>query len=375
MTAAFDALGSMMMLDPEIASATSAPAETGRIQWLSTDDVFAPLPPMEWVVPGLMLGAGRPAMVAGYGFSGKTLAAQSLALAVASGRPVWGCPSFTCKPGRVRHFDYEQGARATRSRYQRLSIGYGIAVEQLEGRLELAVFPSLYLTGQDAEDAWALECEGVRLAIVDSLRLVIPGVNENDSVVGELLAMLARVSERTKTAFVVIHHAGKPKPEGEGGRDGRTVPRGSSAIFSACGTVLVLAASKGKPIGVTMEKSPAEAEGAAIEPYYLDVEDVAVGDKPKAGLRVSYRTFEQVDPPMKDGAALAGDEDRAFNMIATNQPVRGKGHLAELMKMRSGRVGVVLDGLMEAGRVVDQPERGKPRLWARTPAAQRGEHE
>lgn len=95
-----------------------------RIHLIGTRSIFAPLPPASWVVKGLQLGTGRPAIFAGYGSSGKTLAAQALALAVASGRPPWQHPAFLCeKPRRVIHIDHEQGRRGTLLRYQRLATG------------------------------------------------------------------------------------------------------------------------------------------------------------------------------------------------------------------------------------------------------------
>jgi hypothetical protein len=60
-------------------------------------------------------------LIAGYGFTGKTIAAQALALAIASGGRVWDM--FAARSGRVLHLDYEQGQRLTNERYQRLARG------------------------------------------------------------------------------------------------------------------------------------------------------------------------------------------------------------------------------------------------------------
>jgi len=46
-----------------------------------------PLPELPWLVPALGIAPGAPVLVAGYGYSRKTLAAQSLLLSVASGQP------------------------------------------------------------------------------------------------------------------------------------------------------------------------------------------------------------------------------------------------------------------------------------------------
>lgn len=54
--------------------------------WIGVDRIFEPLAPTPWVVPGLQLGPGRPTLLVGYGSSGKTITAQSLALSVVTNR-------------------------------------------------------------------------------------------------------------------------------------------------------------------------------------------------------------------------------------------------------------------------------------------------
>jgi hypothetical protein len=127
---------------------------------------------------------------------------------------------------------------------------------------------------------------------------------------------LTRVSERTGTAFVIVHHAGKPK---DGHADARTVPRGSSAIFDACGCVLVLTGAKDEPKLVREEKTPADADGRAAEDFYLAVEDVAEGDCPNAGLRVVLRTKEQAKPPAKDDERFARLKSQIVDLVRANQ--------------------------------------------------------
>jgi hypothetical protein len=113
-----------------VASERTRSSSAPRIQYVGTAEIFAPLPPSKWVAPDLHIGPGRPIMLAGYGSSAKTLTAQALGLAIASGRPAWG--RFDTVTGEVRHLDYEQGSIATRRRYQRLAIGHGIELAELE---------------------------------------------------------------------------------------------------------------------------------------------------------------------------------------------------------------------------------------------------
>jgi hypothetical protein len=211
----------------------------------------------------------------------------------------------------VLHIDYEQGRHATFKRYQRLARGLGASRLELGDRLHVAVNPGVYLTDVDAESAFARACEGMDLCLVDSLRAATPGADENESMVRACLDCLLRVSEKTGTAFLVMHHAGKGQQGGQLGGGGgpddpeadlRKILRSCSAIFDACGSVLVMIAGKGEdaseqPKRVYQAKGAAEAEGRAVESFYLGIEDVEMDGNPRAGVRVSYKAIQQVAPP------------------------------------------------------------------------------
>lgn len=259
-----------------------------RITWISSTNIFAPLPPTAWLNRDLGLCPGRPSLLAAYGYSGKTIIAQAGHLALATGRPIWGHFEIG-SPIRVRHFDYEQGQHATRKRYQRLALGIGIDPRELQGRLELAVFPDVYLNSEDAVDVYARETEGCGLVTLDALRGATPGEDENDSKMRACIDMLARVSEKNGTTFQLLHHAAKTK---DNHKDPRMILRGSSSIFDACGSVLVLTGEQKEPRLVQQVKAPAEAEGSAAEPFFLEIQDVHVGDNPKGGVRVVHRIAE-----------------------------------------------------------------------------------
>jgi hypothetical protein len=256
-----------------------------RFGWIETAELFEPLPQIPWVCKRLCIGPGRPTLIAGYGFSGKTLVMQALAVAIASGRPVWG--EFECQAGHVRHIDLEQGKHATIRRYQRLIIGTGVRGSELAGRLKVSILPNAYLTDPSIEKVLLAACVGVSVMILDSFRAAIPGLDENDSAVRQALDILTRVSEETGCAFIVIHHAGKNgKDKGR-----KETPRGSSAIFDACGTVLGLTCEESfGPIKVELLKSSASAEGAVTEAFWITPRDIASDDGAdmRQGLAVEY---------------------------------------------------------------------------------------
>lgn len=277
-------------------------ADVAPVVWRGIAEIFTPLLAPSWLVPGLHLGPGRPAMLAGYGASAKTLSAQSLALAVASGSPVWG--EFAPKVGLVRHFDYEQGFYATARRYQRLAAGHRIDREHLGNRLQIAVFPKISLDAPGAVSEFARATDGAALAIIDSLKAATPTRDENSSDIRTCVDVLTQVSEKTGCTFFLLHHAGKPR---EGVSDARTTARGSSAIFDACGCVYTIVAGKkpADPRKVMQVKAPAEAEGGMRGDFLLHVEDITVDGDASGGVRVVY------DEPEQD----SGDSAEQFEFI------------------------------------------------------------
>ena len=335
-------------------------------EWICVSGIFAPLPPTPWISRDLQLCPGRPAMLAGYGASGKTLALQSLALSVATGGRIWGQFSVR-EPLRVRHVDHEQGAHATRGRYQRLAIGLGISPEQLQEaeqheRLAIAAFPSVYLNRPEAYDAYCRAFEGVHLVGIDALRGATPGTDENDSKIRDCIDTLTRVSEATGAAFAVIHHAGKPR---EGHADARTVLRGSSAIFDACGSVLVVSGAKGEEKLVRHEKAAAESTGGLLEDFYLAIEDTLPDGSPapNEAVRVLYRTREQIRPPRAPDADYQELRSLVLETVRRNPGIAGKGTLATLLGKRRADVAGVADQLLSEGAIVNRGKERAPRYF------------
>lgn len=271
------------------------PAPSRMVPRHDTQALFAPLPTQRWAVPGLQLGPGRPTLIVGYGASAKTWAGQALALAAAAGLPIFG--RFPCSPMTVLHVDYEQGFYATCKRYQRLAIGMGVEPEALGNRLHYVELPRVYLDQKGGEYEFERACEGVDLLILDALRGAAPFSDENDSAFRSVVDSLTHVSQRVGPSVVALHHAGKPKKDSSG--DARTVARGTSAIYDAAGCVLNFVALPGGAKLVTQVKMPAEAEGQALDPFEIVVEDIGVEGNPTAGARVSWRPHVPVDEATK----------------------------------------------------------------------------
>lgn len=287
---------------------TQDAADRGPWKLVSASALAAPLPPVQWVCEALRIAPGPPTLVAGYGYSAKTLSLQALALAVAAGVLVWGIHS--AQTGDVVHIDYEQGLRLTQERYQRLALGMGVDLAEVGDRLQVACLPDVYL---DAEGAMAQLVElvrGKRLAIIDSYRAAFPRLDENSSEARRWLDMLTRVSEETGCAIVVIHHARKAQKDAVGG-SAQSI-RGSGAIFDACQSVFVFGGKKGEPVRVEHVKE--RLGGRSLDDFWLSVEDVeGVSLDPEddgriiesAGVRVRVGTA-----PVESMAELAADYER-----------------------------------------------------------------
>jgi len=258
------------------------------IATIGPPQIFAPLPPVPWTVEGLGLAPGAASVIAGYGFAGKTLIAQSLALSVASGKDLWGV--FHVARGRALHLDFEQGDRLTRERYQRLAAGIDLDWRDLGNDLHAAIMPPVYLDDPNAEDVYRRTMDGFSLVVVDSLRAAAPRADENSSDVRRYIDLLSRVAEKTGSLVVFLHHSRKPTEDQAGGA--KMAVRGSSAIYDACASVFLVSAKKNEPTRVQHEKD--RIRGSLITDFGLKFENVSIGHDPRAGLRVVHLEPEQL---------------------------------------------------------------------------------
>jgi len=208
------------------------PGKRGMLQLVDAGTLAQPLGEIPWLVEGLDFAPGRPMIVAGSAGSGKTYALQEMALRVA-GAPgdVWG--HFpVARSGPVIHIDVDQGHYATAMRYQRLARGMGADLATLA--LDCAFF-DFALSKKDGINPDAAKrlrdvCQGRALCIIDSLRGVAPGLDEQDSAFGEVLQTLSEISGVTGCAFVVVAHSGHEQDRA----------RGTSAIQDRGGSIFQL---------------------------------------------------------------------------------------------------------------------------------------
>jgi hypothetical protein len=291
----------------EIANEKLAREVAERWHFVSGNFLNEEMPPTPWVCQGLALAPGAVTIVGGAGFGGKTLAMQSLLLAVASGKRIWG--QFECKQGRVMHIDYEQGMPLTKRRYQRLARSMRVDLTSLEGILDVTSIAATTLDYDGIERQLMHLLSDVTVAIVDAFRGAFPKATENDSGVRGCLDMLSRVSLRTGCLIIVIAHSKKIQAADD---DVRGQLRGSGALFDAAQAVWMLNGCQGKPTRVNHTKE--RLEGELKETFGLVVEDEVGpfdGDR-KWGLNVRY-----LSPPELQAEYMAGP-DHDDNSIALN---------------------------------------------------------
>lgn len=248
-------------------------------------------PDVVYACKQFLIVKGRPTVFSGYAGSIKTWLALEMAVSVAAGLPtMWGGVPIQLS-GVVRHFDYENLPELSARRFQRIAKGRGIDLAALGDRLGRVALPPIYLTSETAEGAFTRACEGVDLALIDSLRAACPSVEENDSTIREYLDRLTRVTRATGTIFVVLHHEGK-STEYEGAKR----MRGSSALADAIDCSIGV---KSCGDGVFEVAQGKHSWGAAGEPIRVRLVDEGEIDS-SSDMSTAIR-FEQVGADGKSG--------------------------------------------------------------------------
>jgi hypothetical protein len=319
-----------------------------EIAWVDAKEMADTSHSTAWLCHGLRIPrTGAPTLLAGASFAGKTVLAQSLALSCASGRDALGI--FRIEKGVALVVDGEQGQALTSRRFQRLSAGIGLTLEDLGSDLRLACKPKIRLDSKLAYDAYTRLFAGVTLAIVDNLRSLAPDGDENSSNFRRYLDLLDAVAEKTRTSVICVHHT--KKPSAISSDEPRQLIRGSSAIFDACGSVFVALADHGVT-RITHEKE--RCEGKPIAPFSLRIDDVPVGNDPQGGLLVTHLDAEQLDRPMAPTAKLEAACGRIVEFLRDHGPFRGsRAALRLAVGLRAETGSAALSMLISRGEVCE----------------------
>ncbi len=194
------------------------------------DEIFAPLPPMEWIVDGVF-SKGSLSMLAGAPGSKKTYSLLYAGMCVALGRPWLDYPT---RQAKVLIVDEENGEIRLRNRLREVLHGVD---PDARPPLQYAFNERFnFRNPHDQARFYAMVQEsGAEFVVVDSLAAVMAGGDENSvKDVQPVFLFLRQVANDNNCAIVLIHHTNKM-----GGY------RGSSAISGAV-DLLLMVESEGK---------------------------------------------------------------------------------------------------------------------------------
>jgi hypothetical protein len=345
--------------------AKTAPASNDNaIEILTAADLFMPQTEAAYVVKDLGIAPGAPTMLVGQGYVGKTILAMSLGVSVASGKPIWGRFSPS-RRGRVLHLDHEQGRRVTSARLQRLARGLDVTQAELTDRWGCVVLPRFNLTSPNARDFYAQLFEGWDLVILDALKGMTPGVEENSSAMRDYMHVLTEASEATGAVALIIHHAGKTPINGT--RPRKEMARGSSGIYDECQSVFVLTGDKGTPIKVSHEKD--RERGETVPDFGLTIHDATIDGDPRAGLIVS--PVATCMPRDLDAERAAAVRAKVLAYVETHlDGPFGKNEIRGAIGVADGAVRAAIRELLDAGALVNDGTTSRPRYRV-TPADER----
>lgn len=296
--------------DPEPEGYGEEPRAGARrgLETVSAAELDQPLPDVPWLCERLSLAPGRPVLWAAAASTGKTVAVQDLAISVAAGIPVFS--AFPVRKGAVLHIDLDQGAFATRRRYKQLCAGRGLVLGDLD--IQCVFFKFAMTTNgcidTDSVNRLGEASEDKALVIIDSLRGMMPGAEENSSAFGDGMQMLSKLVdslERSQNGvaptFLVLHHAGKSESTAAG--------RGSSAIDDRSGAKWVL--KRGKDTNTVLWEQYKTSEFSLSRDRQFTTA-VELGELDAKGVPLSVRVVVVPEPTEKqDAAKEASDWDQA----------------------------------------------------------------
>ena len=282
-----------MSLPPEhakrVADALGASDKPGpRLRALDVDRMLTTPPPVVPYVVDPLLVRGCTTMLAGREGRGKSMLALGVGAAVGRATQlldVAGMPVGL--GGRVLYIDAENGEHEAHRRL------HGLNVQA--GTLAYMEADSFDLKAHLGELEQLVRQVNPALLILDSLRSLAPGLDENDSMqVEAALRPVVRMTQQLKIATLILHHAGRQTGE----------YRGSTAIGAAVELGFTLARHDDDPMATTRRSLSCWKMRPATtpEPRWLTIKSDITGDI----LLMEAAPFEPTRAtPVRDGVEAA----------------------------------------------------------------------
>lgn len=181
--------------------------------WQGIDQLEQPLPPIEYLVGGVI---AEKSITLLFGPDGtlKSMLAMDMAICVTTGKE-WlvgldsqanGCPTIA---STVLWYDADNGEYLLRERFRAFMKGHNTRPE----RLHYISFPDPLLDASDdlliqyvIDDIRRFQA---RLIVFDNLSTISGDKDENSPEIGQVMGRLKRIIEETGVAIILIHHATK----------------------------------------------------------------------------------------------------------------------------------------------------------------------
>lgn len=322
--------------DPEQLRRAAQPSHSYKL-WLPPE-IWGPIDPPVYAMSGL--AQGDVGMVCAHGASLKSWMGINAVLAKASGGR-W-LERFPLDAGPAIYVDNEMGPDECRRRFQVNGRGMG-----LNGPVDDVALVSMPgFTMQSGMKEIERLAEGRALMLIDSLAAFSPDAQENEAAFADPLKRLKEIGDRTRCAFLLLHHSRK---SGDGSDDKRERPRGTSALFAACDAVFLLS-RHGDGGAFLVEQSKAR-KGKALEPFVVNIADV----EEFASTRVFASDVE--DDPELEESLSALDRAKARIVAVLSYPGSDCKSFNDLFRRAKGQRSTALAAfkeLLEHGKVVDK---------------------
>ncbi|OZB77159.1 MAG: helicase [Thiomonas sp. 14-64-326] len=266
----------------------SRPAEPERRYKLRTAAEIAALPPVRWLVRGVLPAEGLAALFGASG-SGKTFLALDMAAAIAEGSRWFGYRTYAAPVVYV-------GLEGEAGLSQRVQAWHKHHRRPLPEQLRFVVSQPFNLpTAEDvAELAQACRAAGAGdgLLILDTLNRAALGLDENAAEdMGAIIEAAADLQRRIGGTVLAVHHSGKDLTRGM---------RGHSSLHAALyAAIEVRRDGDAREWRIAKSKDGADAEGIA---FRLEVETLGIEDDGtpySSCVVVEERPSEQDNAPAK----------------------------------------------------------------------------
>lgn len=280
------------LLSEDGASFAPPAADAWKVYTLA--DAYAPRPPLEFIVDGL-LPVPSLSVVYGAPASLKTMLAQDMVMNVAAGKPwLLPRPGAIAAPKRTTQsaamwIDFDNGSRRMHERFEAIGRAYELPIDT---PIKYFSMPNPRLDASDdasiAELITRVRLYEARLVVIDNLGLVEGGTDENGPDMSHVMGNLRMLAEESQSAIVLIHH--QRKSSMVSGRAGDAL-RGHSSIEAALDLALIVEREDTsaqievrstktrdvdvKPFGAlfTFEHNPGTSELATARFFGTSVED------------------------------------------------------------------------------------------------------